>query len=115
MASPGMRIAGFADVMNGFQLAEQFAREMRDTVYIVGTNVEYAAFVEFGTSRMQAQPFLFPAARKVAANPGKYGLDEVESGDQLVRKTALAIEREATSEAPVDTGRLQASITAVRV
>ena len=29
-------------------------------VYI-GTNVEYAAYVEFGTSRMRAQPYLQPA------------------------------------------------------
>lgn len=28
---------------------------------IAGTNVEYAAFVEFGTRRMRAHPFLFPA------------------------------------------------------
>ena len=30
-------------------------------VYI-GTNVEYAPYVELGTSKMQAQPFLRPAA-----------------------------------------------------
>lgn len=29
--------------------------------YEVGTNVEYAPHVEFGTSRMHAQPYLFPA------------------------------------------------------
>jgi HK97 gp10 family phage protein len=28
---------------------------------IVGTNVEYAPYVEFGTSRMEAQPYLRPA------------------------------------------------------
>lgn len=28
---------------------------------VVGTNVEYAPYIEFGTSRMHAQPFLFPA------------------------------------------------------
>jgi HK97 gp10 family phage protein len=28
---------------------------------IIGTNVEYAPYVEFGTSRMRAQPFLRPA------------------------------------------------------
>lgn len=28
---------------------------------VVGTDVEYAPFVEHGTNRMQAQPFLFPA------------------------------------------------------
>ncbi len=35
--------------------------EENQLVGIVGTNVEYASFVEFGTSRMVAQPFLFPA------------------------------------------------------
>lgn len=29
---------------------------------IIGTNVEYAAYVELGTSRMTAQPYLEPAA-----------------------------------------------------
>jgi HK97 gp10 family phage protein len=29
--------------------------------YLVGSDVEYAGFVEFGTSRMRAQPFLRPA------------------------------------------------------
>jgi HK97 gp10 family phage protein len=28
---------------------------------VVGTNVHYAPFQEFGTSRMRARPFLFPA------------------------------------------------------
>lgn len=28
---------------------------------IIGTNVEYAAYVELGTSRMSAQPYLQPA------------------------------------------------------
>jgi len=30
-------------------------------VGIIGTDVEYAPFVEHGTSRQSAQPFLFPA------------------------------------------------------
>ena len=32
---------------------------------VVGTNVEYAPFVEFGTSKQPAQPFLRPAAQQV--------------------------------------------------
>ena len=32
----------------------------KDTVYI-GTNVEYAPYVELGTSKMRARPFLKPA------------------------------------------------------
>lgn len=35
-------------------------------VYI-GTNVEYAAFVELGTSRMKARPYLRPAATEHTA------------------------------------------------
>lgn len=34
-----------------------------DAVYI-GTNVEYAPFVEFGTSRSRKQPYLKPAIEK---------------------------------------------------
>jgi len=33
--------------------------------YLVGTNVEYAPYVEFGTRKMSAQPYLLPAGRKV--------------------------------------------------
>lgn len=37
-----------------------------DAVYI-GTNVEYAPYVELGTSRQKAQPFLRPAASEHGA------------------------------------------------
>lgn len=37
-----------------------------DTAYI-GTNVEYAPYVEYGTSRTRAQPFLRPAAENHAS------------------------------------------------
>lgn len=38
-----------------------FARDDLGLHAIVGTNVAYALHVEFGTSRMRAQPFLRPA------------------------------------------------------
>lgn len=50
-----------------------------DTVYI-GTNVEYAAYVEMGTSRQRPQPYLKPAItdhideyRNIAKNELKSG------------------------------------------
>lgn len=36
-------------------------RDARGLVGVVGTDVDYAAFVELGTSRAGAQPFLRPA------------------------------------------------------
>lgn len=36
--------------------------------YRVGTNVVYAPFVEFGTRRTRAQPFMRPAMEAVKAN-----------------------------------------------
>lgn len=34
----------------------------------VGSNVEYAPYVEYGTSKMQAQPYLRPAVDQVLNN-----------------------------------------------
>ena len=39
--------------------------KIRERAYFVGTNVEYAPFVEFGTRKMTAKPYLRPAAKKV--------------------------------------------------
>lgn len=36
--------------------------DMNDQAAIIGSNVEYAAYVELGTSRQKAQPYLRPAA-----------------------------------------------------
>lgn len=38
------------------------AVEMKEKAAYIGTNVEYAPYVELGTSRSKAQPFLKPAA-----------------------------------------------------
>lgn len=35
----------------------------RDNEIQIGTNVEYAPYVELGTSKMEAQPFLTPAIK----------------------------------------------------
>lgn len=39
----------------------RLARDSRGLAAIIGTNVEYAPYLEFGTSRMAARPFLRPA------------------------------------------------------
>lgn len=110
----GMDLVGAAEAIQDIRRLEEMYGGDDDVVWIVGTNVEYAAFVEFGTSKMEAQPYLLPAARRVGRSPGRY-LDNPSSTSAFVRQLALAIEREAAERAPVDTGQLQASITAERV
>lgn len=51
-----------------------------DNTITVGTDVEYAAYVELGTSRMAARPYLLPAATEYADEyrrivEGEIGLD----------------------------------------
>lgn len=43
----------------------EIGKDSRGLVARVGTNVEYARFVEEGTRRMTAQPFLRPALRAI--------------------------------------------------
>lgn len=48
-------------------ITEELRHDGEGLVEVVGTDVEYAAYVELGTSRARAQPFLRPAAE--AARP----------------------------------------------
>lgn len=50
-----------------------------DFFVTVGTNVEYAQYVEYGTSKNRKQPFLFPAAE---AERQRY-LDRIRKALQL--------------------------------
>lgn len=42
-------------------ITHALAQDGGDVIAMVGTNVEYALDVEFGTSKMRAQPYLRPA------------------------------------------------------
>lgn len=82
--------------------------------WVVGTNVEYAVYVEFGTSRLAAQPYLRPAAENAVAKADAFAT-QANSTDEFVELLALQVEREAKEFAPVDTGNLRASITAEKL
>jgi len=43
----------------------ELTRDSKGVVAYVGTNVEYAIYVEMGTSRMRAQPYLIPALSRL--------------------------------------------------
>ena len=46
------------------RLRSSITHETDKTTAYIGTNVEYAPYVEMGTSRMRAQPFLEPAVEQ---------------------------------------------------
>lgn len=46
------------------RLRSSITNDHDDTSVIVGTNVEYAPYVEYGTSRQRAQPYLKPSVQE---------------------------------------------------
>lgn len=108
----GARFLGFTGMMNALDQIE--VQIESDAVYVVGTNVEYAVYQEFGTSQMPAQSFLRPAAQEVQQAIPLLALNH-PSMDELVKAAALQVERKAKEKAPVDTGNLRNSIRTVKV
>lgn len=110
-----------------------------DAVYVVGTNVEYAVYLEFGTRDMPPYPFFRPAIREFQANPERFIVDNtgypdieaIPNANALVSAVAFALEnqikRNATAGAfdrspgvdaehpRVVTGNLRASISAQKI
>jgi hypothetical protein len=74
--------------------------------YRVGTNVEYAVYLEFGTRYMPPYSFFRPALRELDANPNAFiarhtntTVDAIDDADTLVQTLALALERAITQNA----------------
>lgn len=104
-----MNLIGMENVLGALDY-----EEFGSARYVVGSNVEYAIFVEYGTSQNQAQPYLRPAVER-AVRSIEQSISISESPDEIAQRLALEIEAEAKREAPVDTGNLQNSITAQKL
>jgi len=71
-----------------------------ERVEVVGTNVEYAIYLETGTEKMPPYPWFRPAIREfrldpegfITDNSGFSSLDEIPDGDTLVKTIASALE-----------------------
>lgn len=115
MIKGGIKV--FTDIY-GFKMTQEWLESKiieSEVVYLTGTNVEYAIHVEFGTSKMTAQPYLFPAAEAVFHEVESIWKEVNEDLPTLIRTIALRIEAYAKIRCPVDTGNLQSSIEAVQI
>jgi len=116
--------------LDGLEAAINRLDELEDdvetlTTYTVGTAVEYAVYLEFSTSKMDAKPFFRPAINEVRAqgvdgfiaHNTRTTLEAQDSLDDVLRVLALAIERRVkeiiTRKGLIDTGTLRASVIAV--
>lgn len=122
MASFDLTTTGFDDVLRLF--TDISTRFDGDTVYLVGPTVKYAVYLELGTSKMEARPFVRPAAERVQSDFGLVSQfidgDVLEVGEAgVVEATALAVEAEITriitQKGLIDTGAMRASVTTVEV
>jgi hypothetical protein len=109
-------------------LREEFDDEIKDwsggaSAY-VGTAVEYAVYLEYGTSKMDPKPFFRPALNEARGDLGAFlrdntqtAVENIDSASELVRTLALALERRVkeiiTEKGLIDTGTLRASVVAV--
>jgi hypothetical protein len=92
---------------------------------IVGTNVNYAIYVAFGTKKMDPRPFFRPAISELRRqgvddflkSNTKLSAKRIENLDSLVTAVGLALERRVkeiiTEKDIIDTGTLRASIAAI--
>ena len=103
----GMKLLGTSAFLSGLD-------DMVDTFssggdgYRVSTNTEYAAYQEFGTSRIGGTPHFRPGMDAAKAKMAQLAT-QASDLDEFLKLTAHQWEREAKSRAPVDTGTLKAS------
>lgn len=109
MPRSNARVIGVSSLLGSIDDIQE--RWLGSVTYTVGTNIEYSLYVEYGTSRMAAQPYLRPAAAHVRRNLDRWA-ESANSIEALVEQAALELEAYAKSTAPVDTGTLRASIEA---
>lgn len=120
----GTTLTGFAgalDILEAIKLSWS-----GDVLYVAGPTVNYAVYQERGTSKLEARPFMKPAAERVKADPQKYatqiatsqGID-ISTEEGFVRALALAVQNEGKNIADKkdirETGNLIASISIERI
>lgn len=120
----GVALTGFGAAMDLIDdVVVDFSGE---TTYIAGPTVDYAIWHEVGTSKMEARPFVRPAAERVRQNTGaeiqriskSQGIP-LNSEENIIRCAALAVQsriKEIADRKDIrDTGTLINSVRIARV
>jgi len=117
--------------VDGIERAIDEVREQIDDVqtsaeFVVGTNIEYAIYLEAGTRDMDPKPFFQPVINEVRlqgvdgfiAHNTNVTVDQLDTLDQVIRVLVLSIERRVKEvikrKGLIDTGTLRASVVGVR-
>jgi len=132
--------------LSGVEQLKEEIEDLKDSygdnpVWVVGTNVEYGVYLEFGTEDMPPYPWLLPATEEFKRDPEGFitdttavqSIDEIPSTDALVKVVANGLANRATDNVNAqdpsgdrspfthpdhpkrDTGNLTADIGAIRV
>ena len=88
----GMEAVGVADLVDDL---DDISDSLTQTEWKVGTTVEYAIYLETGTSKMKPYKFMAPAVEKVMNEQADKIADSADSVDEVVSGIAFAIEAEA--------------------
>ena len=92
--------------------------------YLVGSAVEYAVYVEYGTSKMDPKPFFRPALAEARADLERFiedntrkQVEQIDTARELVKTIAFALERRVkeiiTEKGLIESGTMRASVKAV--
>lgn len=84
-----------------------FTGTVRATAF---ADTSYDVYVEYGTWKMEAQPYMRPAAER-GARQAKSSIDGSESAGEVANAIATQVALEARRLVPVDTGYLKSTIT----
>lgn len=107
MASNFAKLRNLNTIRHGLNaIREQWGKSATYEAY---ADADHAGFVEGGTSKMAAQPYMRPAVDQVRGELKRHGA-QASSTDELTRNVALAIADRARQIVVVDTGELRGSI-----
>ena len=124
MADFELELEGFRRVLDAL---DDISDDLRGAGTVtVGTGVEYAVFLEFGTRDMDPKPFFRPALAELRVqgvngfiqSNTRLSAEQIDDLDGLITIVGLALERRIkeiiTEKGLIDTGTLRASVVAVK-